>query len=199
MTHLEIDRVIAALSAEETAMEKEHLAGCDACRGEISTWRRRFEGMREIEANAVDDGEIHNLLALYRHLGPAPSGRSWIATLVRSSEPAMAAVRGSAAPSLQAYRAGSWEIVVQIRPTAVAGRFDVQGQVVDEEDRAPGSSDVVLLSDGGYVDRTQTDDFGEFRFRDVPAGPYRALWLMADGRIEVVTLPVGDDGDTAAC
>jgi hypothetical protein len=89
--------------------------------------------------------------------------------------------------------------VVQIRPTAVAGRFDVQGQVVDEEDRAPGSSEVVLLSDGEYVDRTQTDDFGEFRFRDVPAGPYRALWLMADGRIEVVTLPVGDDGETAAC
>jgi len=138
-----------------------------------------------------------NLLALFRHLGPSPAGRSWIASLVRSSEPAAAAVRGSAVSTLQAYRAGPWEIVVQIRPTALPGSFDLQGQVVDDEDRAPGESEVVLLSDGGFVDRAATDEFGEFRFRGVPAGPYRALWLMADGRIEVESLPVGDDNDAA--
>lgn len=198
MTHLDIDRVMAALSGEVTAVEKEHLAGCETCRGEIATWRRRVEDLREIEASAVDESEIHNLLALYRHLGPSPRGRSWIASLVRSSAPAVAAVRGSAAATLQAYRARGWEIVVQIRPTAAMGRFDLQGQVVDEEDRAPGTSEVVLLSDAGYVDRAATDDFGEFRFRDVPAGPYRALWLMEDGRIEVESLAVGEDGDPAA-
>jgi len=198
MTHLDIDRVMAALSGEVTAGEKEHLADCDGCRLELATWRRRIEDLREIEASVVDESEIHNLLALYRHLGPSPAGRSWIAALVRSSEPAAVAVRGSAASTLRAYRAGRWEIVLQTRPKAVAGRFDLQGQVVDEEDRAPGASEVVLLSDGGYLDRAVTDDFGEFRFRDVPAGPYRALWLMDDGRIEVESLPVGDDGDAAA-
>ena len=197
MTHLDIDRVIAASGGEMTAEEKVHLAGCVSCRGEIASWRQRINDLREIEASPVDAGEIHNLLALFRHLGPSPAGRSWIASLVRSSEPAAAAVRGSAASTLQAYRAGPWEIVVQIRPTALPDRFDLQGQVVDNEDRAPGESEVVLLSAGGYVDRAATDEFGEFRFRGVPAGPYRALWMMADGRIEVESLTVGDGDDAA--
>jgi len=198
MTHLDIDRVVAALDGETTTAEQEHLAGCDACRGEIAAWRRRLDDLREIEASAVDEGEIHNLLALYRHLGPSPTGRSWIASLIRSSEPAAAAVRGSAASTLRAYRADRWEVVLQVRPTAVAGRFDLQGQVVDDEDRAPESSEVVLLSEQGYVDRAATDEFGEFQFHDVPAGRYRALWLMTDGRIEVELLPVGGNGDAAA-
>jgi len=198
MTHLDIDRVIAASGGEMTAAEKEHIAGCVSCRGEIASWRQRIDDLREIEASPVDSGEIHNLLGLFRHLGPSPAGRSWVASLVRSSAPAAAAVRGSAASTLQAYRAGPWEIVVQIRPTALPDRFDLQGQVVDDKDRAPEESEVLLLSDEGYVDRSATDEFGEFRFRGLPAGPYRALWLMEDGRIEVESLPVGDDGDAAA-
>jgi len=195
MSHLDIDRVLAAVAGQATAAEQSHLDQCAPCRTEVEAWRMRVAELRELEANAVEATEMHNLQVLFRVFGPTPAGNSWMARLVRSSEPAPAPVRGALTVTFEAYRAGPYEIVLQIGPSEVEGRFDLQGQVEAEAGETPVGAQVVLTSEGGHVGRAHLDDFGEFRLTGVPEGPCRLAWSIGDGRIDLDPLFVGERAD----
>jgi hypothetical protein len=197
MKHLETYRVIDLVRGRGNTEERAHLAGCALCSGRLELWRSRLADLRQLEACALEASEVHNLRALYRELGPPQTTlRRWVAKLVHSSEPAPAAVRGGLAATLDGYEAGPYQIVVQVRPSDIAGRYDLQGQVTGDRNDAGTSTRVVLTSDEGYADSAQVDRFGEFRMVGVPAGPYRIVWFGGGERIELERLEVGErEGD----
>jgi hypothetical protein len=197
MKHLGVDRVLAVLGGEGTEGERAHLGECAGCSGVLDAWRLRLSDLRELESNAVETSEMHNLRVLFRQLGPRSEKTGWVARMVRGPEFAAESVRGSLAASLGAYRAGPFEIVVQVRPAESEGRFEIQGQIANVDDAAPMGASVVVTSRDGYVDRAALDAFGEFRLADVPAGPSRLVWLVGDSRIDLVDLNVGEPDDDA--
>lgn len=198
MNHFDVSRVLSVLTGSGTAQEHTHLEGCERCRSALEAWRPRLSALRELESNAVDESEMHNLRVLFRQLGPRSERVSWVARLVRGPEPAADPVRGGLAASLGAYRAGPYEILLQVRPSDAEGRFDVHGQVADEQGAPLEGSEVVLTSTEGYADRRQLDAFGEFRLVGVPAGATRLVWVAGDARIELEELSVGERDDGAA-
>jgi hypothetical protein len=186
MSHLDFDRIFELMGDSGSAEEKSHLADCDVCRRQLELWRTRLEDLREIESNTVSTAEIHNLRVLFRELGPSPAARSWIARLIRRSEPAAAgAVRGGLAATFEAYEAGPYQIVLQVSPSETEGRFDLQGQVAGDGSRVPVSTQVVLTSERGYADRATVDAFGEFRIAGVPEGQCRLVWCGGGERIQL--------------
>lgn len=197
MSHLDIVQLLSVVAGEETAQERTHLDGCASCSHELEVWRPRVEGLRELASSTVDPAEIHNLRVLFRSLGPRPEDRSWVARVLRGRELVEAPVRGGLAASLGAYRAGPYEIVIEVRPSEFEGRFDVHGQVVDDDCIAPEHAEVVLTSPEGYADRAQLDAYGEFRLVGVPPGSSRLAWIVGDSRIDLEELEIGGPEDAA--
>jgi hypothetical protein len=196
MSHLEFDRIFDLMGGSGTAEEASHLADCDVCRRQLDLWRTRVDDLREIESNAVDMAEIHNLRVLFREFGPSPADHSWVARLIRSSQPVAAeAVRGGLAATFEAYDAGPYQIVLQVSPSEAEGRFDLQGQVAGDGSRVPVSTQVVLTSERGYADRATVDAFGEFRIAGVPEGPCRLVWYGGGERIDLDGLQIGECDD----
>jgi hypothetical protein len=174
MSHLEIHRIFDLIGGLGTADDQSHVEDCEGCRRQLEVWRGRLGDLRELESNAVDASEMHLLRVLYRELGPVSVGRNWVARLIRSLEPAAtAAVRGGLSSTLNAYEAGPYEIVLQIRPSDTEGRFDLQGQVASDGERMPKGTYVVVTSDLGHADRAAIDAHGEFRLTAVPEGQCR--------------------------
>ncbi len=198
MSHLDLDRLFDLVGGSGTADEASHLEECGSCRSRLELWRTRVDDLRAIESNAVSSAEMHNLRVLYREFGPSPVARSWVARLVRSSQPPAAeAVRGGLAATFAAYEAGPYQIVLQVGPSETEGRFDLQGQVAGEASQVPESTQVVLSSGRGYADRVTVDSFGEFRIAGVPEGPCRLVWYGGGERIDLDGLQIGecDDAD----
>jgi hypothetical protein len=197
MRHLDVDRVLAVLGGEGSEGERAHLGECASCRRALDTWQLRMADLRELESNAVESSEMHNLRVVFRQLGPRPEGMRWVARLTHGPELAAEPVRGGLAASLGSYRAGPFEIVILVRPAEMEGRFEIQGQIENVEDAAPRGVSVVVTSRDGYVDRAALDTFGEFRLTNVPAGPSRLVWLVGNSRIDLMELAVGEPDDDA--
>lgn len=196
MSHLDLDRLFDLMGGSGTAAESSHLADCDVCRRQFESWRTRLEDLREIEFNRMSAPEMHNLRVLFREFGPSPATRSWVARLVRSSQPSAAeAVRGGLAATFAAYEAGPYQIVLQVSPSETEGRYDLQGQVSGEGSGLPATTEMVLTSDLGFADRTTVDAFGEFRIAGVPGGPCRLVWYGGVERIDFEGLDVGERDD----
>jgi hypothetical protein len=197
MRHLDVVRLLSVLKGEESAQDRTHLDGCASCSHELEVWRPRLAGLRELASGTVDSAEIHNLRVLFRSLGPRPECRSWVARMLRGPELAAAPVRGGLAATLGAYRAGPYEIVIEVLPSEIEGRFDVHGQVVGDDCVVPERSEVVLTSPEGYADRVQLDAHGEFRLVGVPPGKSRLMWIVGDSRIDLEELEIGEPVDEA--
>jgi len=196
MSHLGLDRIFDFMGGSGDAEDASHLADCELCRGQFELWRSRLSDLRELESNTVTPPEMHNLRVLFRELGPSPVARSWVAQLIRTSEPAaVEALRGGLAATFVAYDAGPYQIVLQVSPSETEGRFDLQGQVSGEGDSLPSGAHVVLTSERGYAARTTVDAFGEFRIAGVPEGPCRVSWRGGDERIDLDDLQVGESDD----
>jgi hypothetical protein len=198
MAHLDVGRIVEAVTAGVSAEERAHLRECPNCRGELEAWRRHLQGLRELEADDLDPTEIHLLRALFRELGPSPKRSSWIAQLVRRSEPALAeeAARGTFFTTFEEYRAGPWELVIQVKPLDAEQRYDVYGQLTGDEAQVSEGAGALLTSDSGFGELVRLDAFGEFKFHRVPMGTYNASWQLGEESIELGELHIGevDDG-----
>jgi len=198
MSHLEVDQFVGILRGRGSEDERCHLEGCTLCRAELDTWRRRLPVLGDLLTGSLADTELHRLRVLFRQLGPA-GRKNRRATLVKTSGPrpaaAMVAVRGTLAASLEEYEAGPWKIVLQVRPSDAEARFDVHGQMSSRDGASLPGGDVMVSSDDGHSLRTTLDGFGEFRFRGMPEGVYRATWVVGAERIEISGLEIGGGGD----
>ena len=194
MRHLDIDRIVFVLDGTATGSDQAHLEDCDRCRTELELWRRRLDGLRELESNALNENEIHHLRALYRHYGPARAGQSWLARLVRRSEstPVAVGARGSLSTMFVEYEAGPWGLLIQIKPSVRADLYDVHGQLTGDNVQ---DGEVLLTSDLGFAGRSRVDGHGEFHLPGVPAGSYDATWRVGDVHIGLHELGIGGADD----
>jgi hypothetical protein len=193
MKHLDVDRVIEAVTGRASDAERVHVDTCDRCRSEVESWRKDLEALRELEAESMSDAELHRLRVMFRQLGPARERPSLVARLIRRSEPAAAAaVRGGVTSTFEEYQAGPFGVVLQIRP-AGHDLFDVHGQLSTDAGPVGDEAVAVLSSADGWVGRATLDAHGEFRLRGVPAGPYALFWSVRDTHVRIDQLWVGDD------
>jgi hypothetical protein len=194
MKHLDIDHIISALDGTATGQDRAHLEECTRCQQDLESWRQRLRELREMESVSLNESEIHNLRAMFRHYGPAPERQSWIARLVRRSEPTPVAVtaRGGLSTTFEEYQAGPWGLVIQVKPSSGADLYDIHGQLTGAEVR---EGELLLTSDLGFGERRPLDSYGEFHLPGVPAGAYDATCLIGDVRIELKNLDVGDTDD----
>jgi len=198
MAHLEVDRLVGVLTGFGLEIELAHIERCAGCRAELDSWKRRLPVLKELTADAIDGDEEHLLRVMFRQLGPVER-RSWIARLVRRSEPGpepvMAVARGAVSSSLEEYSAGPWSIVLQIRPSDTNDGFDVHGQLCGSGGERRDGGDVVLASDRGHGWRATLDSYGEFRLSGLPADTYSASWVLGEEHIDLSDLKIGDPDD----
>jgi hypothetical protein len=153
-----------------------------------------FAGLRELEANALEPGELHLLRALFRARGPLPVGRSQlVARLLRTSPLTPVAVRAHALPALAELEAGPYHLTVEVSAMAT-GAHRLYGQLLrDGEPAGPG--EVVLTDLDGNTACAPLDDLGEFEVGRLAPGSYRAVLDVAYERIVVEPLAVGAAND----
>ena len=151
---------------------------------------RLLAGLRELEANALEPGELHVLRALFRACGPLPEGRSQlVARLLRTVPLRPVAVRGQALPTMAELEAGPYHLTVEVSGGA-AGAHSMYGQLLrDGEPAGPG--EIVLPDLDGRTSCAVLDDLGEFELARLAPGSYRAVLDLARERIVVEPLAVG--------
>ncbi|MCG6963150.1 MAG: carboxypeptidase-like regulatory domain-containing protein [Acidobacteria bacterium] len=197
MTHLSDERALAVFGGNGSAAEREHLAGCEQCRQDLSRWEFLLADLDELEREQVDARELHVLSSLFRELGPA-SGRAVLTGRLRSSsavEPAIAAVRGPAgAVQMFDFEAGPYRVLLQVLPQG-GSRFDVHGQVTDERGEPAGRGRVVLGEQSGVAAEGPIDEFGEFHLEHLAGGVYRGTWWLQEHRIDFLSLLLGEADD----
>lgn len=193
MNHLTAAQIIDLIGGDEQPGAREHLDSCSACRELHQTWLRRMDSLRDLERERLDESELHKLRVMYRQLGPKRAdGAHWLASLVRSSDSAPAAVRGAASGAISEYEAGPYTLLVRVGPVGRGEKVSIHGQLTATGGELGGGTLALSAADGrAYV--CDIDRFGEFHLQRVPSGHYRALWWFEGGAVEVVDLEIGND------
>ena len=193
MDHLTAEQIIDLIGGDEPPGAREHLGSCSTCRELHMTWLRRMDSLRDLEREGLDEAEMHRLRVMYRQLGPKRAeGAHWLASLVRSSQGAPAAVRGEASGTISEYEAGPYSLLLRVGPVGRGEKVSVHGQLTTPRGEGGGGTLALSSADGrAYV--CDIDRFGEFHLRQVPIGRYRALWWIEDGAVEVADLEIGGD------
>jgi len=189
MKHLDDHRLIELARGEGSEAERRHLEACRECRDAVGQWARWLEGLRATEGEELSDSDRHNLRALYATLGPRRR-ESLVARLLRPAPELAAAVRGAATARLDEYEAGSYRLIVEVRPVG-GERYDLHLAVLPPGDEAVGGSRVVLRSDSlpGLIVRL--DASGETHVAGLDAGRYEVACWLPGGRVELPTVEVG--------
>lgn len=118
----------------------------------------------------------------------ATGGRYTELTLVydTAAQPLSAGVRAVVQRARRLlYSADAAEIIIQLSPEQAPGRLRLIGQILDEG-LPVGAAGVRL--DGPEVFTDTTDEEGEFRVVELPAGAYRLTIDFADRRVAVTPL-----------
>ncbi len=196
MTHLDDDQLLQTLAGKGDSAAEDHLRGCRACRERLAGWRALLAAGRELEGETVTPAEQHQLMALFRELGPARERRSFVARFLEGTgHPAVAGVRGLAASSFHELGAGPWLVRLQILP-GERGGFDLHGQVGGGERALPGGGRLVLTRSDGLAAMAAVDEFGEFHVPALPEGEWSLTWWLGDDRIDLDGLVVkGEPGE----
>jgi hypothetical protein len=196
MDHITEAQIIELLQGEGSAEAVTHLKTCARCRSLQQLWNERIEGLRALSRESLDDLEIHRLRVLYRHLGPSEDHLPrWIATLVRSSRTAPAAVRGLVSGEIMEYSAGPFNIMLQVGNHGPQSKVTMVGQIGTTEDEPQIGGTFSVISAAGHERFSDVDEFGEFHLADLPVGSYRGTWWFEDQMLIVPSIEIGPDDD----
>ena len=194
MNHLSESQVIDLICGEDIAEATEHLKSCRRCRLLHRTWIQRMELLRDLHRESLDDAELHSLRAMYRHLGPKPSlGTRWPATLVRASDGALAAVRGTASGTILEFSAGPYDVLLRVGTPDRRSTVAVYGQLTKGEGAGDLTGRASFTAGDGTTFICDVDRFGEFFLPDGTAGRYRVQLWINGGIVEIEDLQIGID------
>jgi len=197
MNHLTEPHIIDLIEGEGSSEAEAHLAECSECRSEKRLWIGRFEALREMSRESVDESELHRLKVLYRQLGPGEERfPRWTARLVRSSTAAPAAARGLASGEIAEYTAGPYTLMLRVGAQGSRPTVSVIGQIASEkQDRNIGGT-FALTPPNGRVRLSDVDQFGEFNLPEVAPGSYRGTWWFGDQIMVVHDVEIGSDDES---
>ena len=180
---------------EERARLERHLdAGCERCAETLGLWSD-VQGLaaREATYRPPEDvvRQVKGQFALHRPAGVLERAVRGAALVFDSfRQPLTMGVRaGGSSPRQLLYKVGRYLIRIQVDPRSGADRLSVVGQIVDE---AQPKSDlakipVLLLNGHDTVDRTLTNNLGEFELESVPSESLRLSVGVPE--IGTLTLP----------
>ncbi len=194
MNHLSESQVIDLICGEDIAEAAEHLKSCRRCHHLHRSWIRRMDSLRDLHRESLDDAELHNLRAMYRHLGPKPSlGTRWPATLVRASDAPLAAVRGTTAGTILEFSAGPYNVMFRVGTPDRRSTVAVYGQLTSGEGTGDLAGRASFTAGDGTTFICDVDRFGEFFLPDGTAGRYRVQLWINGGIVEIEELQFGID------
>lgn len=194
MSHVSESQIIDLICGEDLAEAAEHLKSCRRCRDLNRTWMRRMESLRDLHREGLDDAELHNLRAMYRHLGPKPSlGTRWSAKLVRDSDAPLAAVRGTTSGAILEFSAGPYDVLFRIGTPSRRSTVAVYGQLTSGEGAGDLAGSASFTAGDGTTFICDVDQFGEFYLPDGTAGRYRVQLWIGDVIVEIEELQIGLD------
>ncbi len=208
-----------ALSEDERQAVDAHLAGlCPRCSRELARLRKILEAAGSDDSATPPPEVLQRAVAAYRDRRDAGSHRSpgshrlpvrILAELLFDSRLnlADAPVRG-ARPSRQVlYSAGDVDIDLQITPehTSVSERSSEEriprsenmlsslvGQVLENEQNTDTAQAFISLEGGqGWLQSAETDDHGQFAFRQVPPGTYDLVFNFERREVAIEGLELG--------
>lgn len=166
-----IDFVNQVTPSEQQVAMQEHLrGGCAKCAKELALWER----VRDIAAkeNSLQPPQeiLRTAKVAFRPAWPGAK-QEMTASLVEVLfdsflQPAIAGARSAAMGSRQMlYRAGTYQIDIQVELKAGSNLVSIAGQIMDvsTSDYVSRSVPVTLSNLRGHVIYTVTNEFGEFR------------------------------------
>jgi hypothetical protein len=160
------------LSPQSRQAAEKHIQACPVCFAEISEWFSIMDSMNLSVLENPPDHAVRNCLAMYQISKPQSKLQQVIATILFDSTLASATigVRGVADCQQVVFRAADVDVHLRIGGTPRI----VLGQMLRREaNHFMGSVPVTLFKADQQVEATITDELGEFRFGNAPAGSVR--------------------------
>lgn len=180
--------------AEKVRLQQHLAEGCERCAHALAVWARVVErsgqeAAYEPPADALAQAKAH--FALYRPSGLVERAAARVSLIFDSlRQPVLAGVRAAGpSPRHLLYKAGRYLIRLQVESQPGAQRLLVVGQIVDES--TPKTTlhnlPVSLLSEEQTLDRTLTNNLGEFELTSDPSESLRLSVGIPE--IGTLTLP----------
>ncbi len=184
-----------------TGVARHLAAGCLACERTLRFWKAVL-GLAGQEASyEPPEGVVGQAKAQFAlHRPPSPASRlARTASLVFDGfrQPLFAGVRAAGSAPLQlAFKAAHCMVMLRVEPTAGSDRLSVVGQIVDESnpDRSLRDVGVFVLRAGEAVERTLTNQLGEFQLETDPAQSLQISVGIPEMGVLTTPLPFGGKG-----
>jgi hypothetical protein len=164
----------------EAALERHLAQGCSRCAATLRFWRSVLDLAAAEPGHAPPDAAVRMARASFTpppRRGLAARAQDAAALVFDSfRQPLPAGVRAlGASPRQMLYKAGPIAVRLRVEGGPGAERLSVVGQVVDDADPGRAMRDLAVLALSGEetVDRTLTNDLGEFQLEPVLADDLR--------------------------
>jgi hypothetical protein len=167
--------------------------GCARCAKTLGLWLSAASVAGRDASYAPPDALIRQMRGEFALQRPDLSDALTASLVFDSFLQALPGVRSaSTGPRQLLYRAGRYVIRLRAEDEPESGRVSLVGQVVDEEHPGAFLPDLtVMVFDGKQsIERTLTNNLGEFAFDGAPAGSLRLAIGVAQRGFLTVALPV---------
>jgi hypothetical protein len=195
---LAIDLIEGKTESAEMKALIEHIDQCSSCNELMEQWRRMHSVLKRSHLESAPPEYLERARAIF-DVPPTPKWtgiREVVATVVFDSltQPAFAGARGATAAQHVVLRAEEFDIHLKISLDPSVRQMVGQVFARDETEFLT-SVRLQLLQNGTPLKTTWTDNFGEFRFDEVPQGVLR---LQVDlPRLTVVGgITIGERGES---
>jgi hypothetical protein len=180
----------------KAGMQQHLAAGCHPCAATLRFWRSALAvAARGAAVDGPPESAVRQARASFQSVRPkglvARAAEAAALAFDSFRQPLPAGVRTTgASPRQTLYQAGPYVLRLRVEPGPASDRLSVVGQVVDDADPTRAMKDLAVLVFNGThpVDRTLTNDLGEFELEPEPADNLR-LSVAVPGR-GPLTVPV---------
>lgn len=200
-----VDWIEGRLSEEEARAVEERVPEADDATRENVAWLRAFvqtsgettlaSPSPEVRKTLISSFRDHAELRTETRAQERRPGtfRRFIATLAFDSGLQAAGVETRTAAARRsrrqlAYATDVADVVLNVVPCERGDNLNVEGQILPDNGLKPDAFNVRLVRGVTEVDNTNTDDVGEFWFRNLEPGAYEML-LSTEG-VEIIVSPV---------
>jgi hypothetical protein len=194
---------VRRLGGDRRGLERHLATGCRPCGSALRFWEAVL-GLAGHEASySPPDGVVGQARAEFALRRPETTSRlARTASLIFDSfhQPQPVGVRASGPGPLQlVYKSGHHMVMLRVEPTAASDRVSIVGQILDEANPKRSLQDVavLVLKGGETLDRTLTNQLGEFQLESERAESLRISVGIPEIGSLTVPLPFGARGESA--
>lgn len=172
---LALDLIEGRLVSSEIPALTEHVEKCGSCGQHLTEWRRIHSRLTSPHLKSAPPALLEHAGTIFGAADGKPTTfREIVAAVVFDSllRPALAGARGATDARQVLMRAE--ELDIHLRISTNPSQQQILGQLfVRNESQFLNSVRLHLLKDGRPFRSTWSDNFGDFRFNDVPKGLFR--------------------------